>query len=167
MQHDVPLYKVWPGNNRFCCGGRVMIGPAEDWPYNLCAWSSLLVPSLAYFRWAVPVLHQNFGGWYYGLFSGAAFAFAVSMLLMTSTTDPGTAYHSSSTLPNKVTLCCCCDDHNIGYIARQNQQPPASLQAHEGQRARSQRQLQTSLGTATFNWCTSCKIWRPPKCAHV
>ena len=44
------LYQDWPGNNRFCCSGHLMMGPRHDWPYNLCAWASILVPSACYFR---------------------------------------------------------------------------------------------------------------------
>ena len=64
------LYQEWPGHNRFCCRGHIMMGPWEDWPcvgsnpvhspperspsfvvlcrHNLCAWSSILVPSVSY-----------------------------------------------------------------------------------------------------------------------
>ena len=51
----VPHYKVWPGHNRFCCGGRMMTGPWDDWPFNCCAWSSIAIPCFLYFRFAAPV----------------------------------------------------------------------------------------------------------------
>eukprot|EP01050_Picozoa_sp_SAG11_P028580 SAG11_NODE_7696_length_1108_cov_2.469772_1_plen_92_part_00 len=57
----VRQHAQWPGNNRFFCGGRVMVGPSEDWPYNLCAWSSILIPSTAYFRFVVPKLWGQLG----------------------------------------------------------------------------------------------------------
>jgi hypothetical protein len=56
LRSDSRYYRAWPGNNRFFCGGRVMLGPASDWPYNLCAWSSILIPSGAYFIFAVRTL---------------------------------------------------------------------------------------------------------------
>ena len=54
-----PLWKVFGGNNRFCCGGRIMYGPSGDQGPNCCAHSSITFPVflLLYFggvgMWAV------------------------------------------------------------------------------------------------------------------
>ena len=32
QQRSRQLYQEWPGNNRFCFNGHIMMGPWSDWP---------------------------------------------------------------------------------------------------------------------------------------
>ena len=83
------LYEEWPGHNRFCCRGHIMIGPWEDWPYNLCAWSSILVPSVSYLYLAVPLIYEKTDSVWLPLFSMLMLGSTVLCLCLTSCSDPG------------------------------------------------------------------------------
>ena len=89
----------------------------------------------------VPTLWEQSGP-AYPLFSAYAFAAAVIMLCLTSSTDPG-------------------------YILRHKQPPPTAPQTTAS--ASVQRKttiVETNIGRETFTWCRSCELWRPPKSHH-
>lgn len=146
----VQYYQRWPGNNRFWCWGRVMLGPLDDWPFNGCAWTTIAIPSYLYFRYAAPVLWEHWGPGY-PIFCAYALASTVVSLSLTTCTDPG-------------------------YIRREPQQGPASDANQEqpasnmyGRRKIEQAQFETSVGgpdKSMFTWCTTCKLWRPPRSHH-
>ena len=41
-----------------------MLGPVEDWQENLCAWSSIIVPTVLFLAWGTPVLWSHDKGWF-------------------------------------------------------------------------------------------------------
>ena len=141
----VQYYTRWPGKNRFCCKGRVMLGPCDDWPFNSCAWTTIAIPSYLYFRYAAPVLWEHWGP-SFPIFCAYALASTVVSLSLTTCTDPG-------------------------YIRREPQQGPALEHAPKanlyGRVQSQQTQFETALGgKSTFTWCTTCLIWRPPRSHH-
>jgi hypothetical protein len=141
----VQYYTRWPGKNRFCCWGRVMLGPWDDWPFNGCAWTTIAIPSYLYFRYAAPVLWEHMGPGY-PIFCAYALASTVVSLSLTTCTDPG-------------------------YIRREPQQGPALENAPKanmyGRVQAQQAQFETALGgRSTFTWCTTCLVWRPPRSHH-
>ena len=135
-------YQRWPGNNRFWCWGRVMLGPWDDWPFNGCAWTTIAVPSYLYFRYAAPVLWEHWGPGY-PIFCAYALASTVVSLSLTTCTDPG-------------------------YIRREPQQGPASDADQQqpasnmyGRKRPEHAQFETSVGgpgKSMFTWCTTCKV---------
>ncbi len=141
----VQYYTRWPGKNRFCCWGRVMLGPWDDWPFNGCAWTTIAIPSYLYFRYAAPVLWEHMGP-AYPIFCAYALASTVVSLSLTTCTDPG-------------------------YIRREPQQGPALENAPKanmyGRTQAQQALFHTALGgKSTFTWCTTCLVWRPPRSHH-
>ena len=144
----VRYYERWPGKNRFCCWGRVMLGPWDDWPFNGCAWTTIAIPSYLYFRYAAPVLWEHWGPGY-PIFCAYALASTVVSLSLTTCTDPG-------------------------YIRREPQQGPREDEQAPprknmyGRAAAQTAQFATALGggRSTFTWCTTCLVWRPPRSHH-
>jgi len=86
VDNEIPLYKIWPGNNRFYCDGRLMTGPEIDKLPNLAAWGLFLGLSGIYFGLALSLENvatlTNFLAIY--LFLSTIFFF-----FLTSFTDPG------------------------------------------------------------------------------
>ena len=150
------LYQDWPGNNRFCCSGHLMMGPRHDWPYNLCAWGSILVPSACYFR--APDVSACTALSCACLTRGARLAagFVAPLLWEHTTWLPlFSAYMLASTL-----LCLSLTSYtDPGYLPRQEQLGPALGQGI-------QRRFVTQEGPQLFTWCKTCKIRRPPKAHH-
>ena len=83
----VRAYRLWHGANRFCCGGRLMTGPASDTWANGAVWFFLLFPSALYFGLAGPLLMRSSPAFL--LLFAALFAWTVVLLLLTQFTDPG------------------------------------------------------------------------------
>lgn len=153
------LYQDWPGNNRFCCSGHLMMGPRHDWPYNLCAWASILVPSACYFRASHCVRRASRPARLFlvsVLTRGLPAGFVAPLLWEHTTWLPlFSAYMLASTL-----LCLSLTSYtDPGYLPRQEQLGPGLGQGI-------QRRFVTQEGPQLFTWCKTCKIWRPPKAHH-
>ena len=46
---EVPLYRIWPGSNRFLLRGSMQCGPRKDCGYNMCLWVTVLAPTVFFF----------------------------------------------------------------------------------------------------------------------
>ena len=84
----IPLYKVWPGNNRFLFGGKLMIGPKSDQIPNFLAWFLIVGITVAYFVLAVPYL-WNKVSIYLPMISIYLFVSTIIFFILTSLTEPG------------------------------------------------------------------------------
>lgn len=83
-----PLHKFWLGNNRFACGGRLVCGPSEDLPFQLCAWFLIGVGLVAYYF----LIFDFFLDGFYIICPIIQTVLALIMILsyiVTHTTDPG------------------------------------------------------------------------------
>lgn len=59
---EVREYEVFEGKNRFCCSGRIVLGPIEDIGFNGCVWTIILVPVTAFYYFVgVNMLGSNPG----------------------------------------------------------------------------------------------------------
>lgn len=43
------LYKLWEGNNMFCCKGRLIAGPKHDLPAQVCVVFFMLTAGVLYY----------------------------------------------------------------------------------------------------------------------
>jgi len=86
-QPYVPLYKQWPGRNRFCCKGRFITGPKEDTAHNLCVWCSILIPTILFFVFAGPKIWGITPA--LPIFVALAGICTILLLLYTQCVDPG------------------------------------------------------------------------------
>lgn len=59
INQATPLYKIWPGKNRFCCCGNCITGPINDCCVNLYTWLSIIGISSLYFYVVCPSLWQE------------------------------------------------------------------------------------------------------------
>lgn len=86
--HEVWSYPGVGGKARLCCGGLFVTGPPSiDRKFSLCAWISILLPTVFFFVVCGPFLWAVHPAWPIG--GAALFFVTVVMLLSTSCTDPG------------------------------------------------------------------------------
>jgi palmitoyltransferase ZDHHC9/14/18 len=145
-------YESWPGNQRFLCGGYLMLGPSIDWPYNLCAWSSILVPSVCYFCYAAPALWAHSGP-LLPLFTGYMLLATLLCLCLTSCSDPGFIPRQAG------------QARPLAHASTDGPEGAVAIGSPRGLAGR-QRRIVTELGPTLFTWCHTCEIWRPPKAHH-
>jgi hypothetical protein len=82
------LYEIWPGKNRFCCGGRLMTGPFEDCCTNMYTWISICGVGIPYIIVVTPKLWTEVSMWLC-LPTYFLFASTVLFLIFTQFSDPG------------------------------------------------------------------------------
>lgn len=131
------LWEFWPGNNRFCLSGRVMVGPASDLPSTLVAWGLFLLSSLAYFLIVSPYLCKEITKALPALNVFLFLCTGVFMLLCTLV-EPGI-------IPRK-----CVFEIN-GHIPEQFTANVITRDEVEGVR---------------YKYCKTCRIFRPPRAHH-
>jgi len=85
---SIPLYKIWPGNNRFYLNGKIMVGPKTDRISNCLAWILIVGITVLFFVLALPFLWKNVNI-FLPLISIYLFISTVIFFLLTTLTDPG------------------------------------------------------------------------------
>ncbi|CEM17791.1 unnamed protein product [Vitrella brassicaformis CCMP3155] len=83
----VPQYKVWPGNNRFYCGGRCVTGPEPG--YLAVTVLLILIPSGGFFVTVVPLVCGHEMWWVILLPIAPLFPATLVLLLAAAFTEPG------------------------------------------------------------------------------
>ena len=83
----VPVWRVWPANNKFFCGGRLMFGSDLSGPAITAA--SILLPSAAYYAFVLPDLYPRAS--FFGLLAVnlSLLCFSLASFLRTISKDPG------------------------------------------------------------------------------
>ncbi len=137
----VPNWKVWPGNNKFFCDGRIMAGPPDG--VRTLTWTIVLVvvPTVIYL--ALPARDFDRLG-YWALPTGfVLFVMTLSTLLMTGFSDPGIVPRNTATAASQA----------IGrdYDFRK---PPR------------QQDIIGSGQVYALKYCDTCSIIRPPRSIH-
>ncbi|XP_078039199.1 palmitoyltransferase app [Augochlora pura] len=148
MPHITRKWELFPGRNRFCCDGRVMMAPQTGVFYVtvcLIAGTSGLFfvfdcPFLAiHITPAIPVV------------GGLLFIFVMSALLRTSFSDPGV-------IPRATT-------DEAAYIEKQIEVPNNGNSKIHRPPPRTKEVLVKGQ-PVKLKYCFTCKIFRPPRASH-
>ncbi|KAF4669884.1 hypothetical protein FOL47_002315 [Perkinsus chesapeaki] len=165
----VELYKLWPGKNRFLCGGRIMLGPGDDVGFNACLWIFILIPASLYFFTVAPWLWNDDDrgyGHFVVILNVLLLLLACTMFTLTSTTDPGIiprreiqmASSTSDTVRESIGLAPARYEDALylcsttGMLDFQHSVQPEEL---------TEQQLNDG-----YKWCRTCRMVRPPRASH-
>mmetsp|Transcript_94787 Transcript_94787/g.182144 ORF Transcript_94787/g.182144 Transcript_94787/m.182144 type:complete len:350 (-) Transcript_94787:113-1162(-) len=138
---------------RFRCGGRCITGPSHvDLKFNVCAWTSILAPTIFYYMACAPAL-WSMSPWIPTL-TALLFAITIAFLLITSCTDPGVIPRHSlrlvvDGLAEEVAIAIGC-----GGL-------PMDLTSMEPD-----RRIMQELGDRGYRWCSFCRMVQPPRAKH-
>jgi len=155
-RRDVRLYQVWPGKNRFLCGGRLMTGPWSDCPFNTCVWGIILVPVTGFYVFCGAKLWHNSPALLVAV--TICFFWTTVCLLLTGWSDPGI-------IPRQTRQ----DAWKRVWAARGMPED-----VDEDGAISADRSLPSSLTIVneetgereTHRYCHTCNIYRPPRASH-
>jgi len=158
------LYQAWPSNNRFLCGGSLMMGgerecpvlPGFGWSWaNCCAWWCILVPSSCFFIFVA----RHFSGGLVALPVAAALAFVstVAFLILACCSDPGV-------LPRRSVILATKSEEQLIELLGYN---PLGVGTPSGQlNIDRELMIPAELRQRGYAWCRTCLIVRPPRASH-
>lgn len=143
------LYEIWPGQNRFCCSGRCILGRTSDCKYALVTWVIILGISLLYFIVVAPKLIASIL-YFIPIFSGTFLLLTLIFFLLTALSDPGIIprkemFELFGSVPDQYTS-------KIIEEYLMEDQVPSMEKLNELRKI--------------FKYCTTCKIYRPPRASH-
>lgn len=147
MEHRV--FEIWPGKNQFSCGGKCITGPTSDLKYMVGTWLIIITISAIYFIIPAPSLAESFTICY-PLISAFLLILSVIFLLITKYMDPGI-------IPRKEIF------EIYGSIPEKFTAKVFEQYAGCGNKLSSEEK--NSIIQA-FEYCTTCKIFRPPRASH-
>ncbi|KAI4383639.1 hypothetical protein MLD38_009451 [Melastoma candidum] len=149
------VYHVWKGNNRFCCGGRVMFGP-DARSLFLTAFL-ILAPVVLFCTFISEGLIREFGlrnGIMIVAISIAITALIVILLLLTSGSDPGIIPRNEHPPePDDDTDC-----SNVSVIWPGSRSGPPMLPPT--------KDATVNGIVVKVKYCQTCMLYRPPRCSH-
>lgn len=130
------VYQVWPGNNTFFCGGRIMMGPGPT--SCLVTLTIILAPSSIFYASTIQSLAEhnqdaNAVEW----FTGCMLVWLLYTFWRTAVCDPGV-------IPRRAGY----DDPRLKKLL-----PPSQGVVYNGR-------------VVTLKYCITCNIYRPPRCSH-
>ncbi|KAJ8315375.1 hypothetical protein KUTeg_007525 [Tegillarca granosa] len=147
MTKKVRKWQVFPGKNRFCCNGRIMMARQTGIFYFTC--TLIVVTSGLFFAFDCPYLALNVTPAIPAV-GGALFIFVMSTLFRTSFSDPGV-------IP-RATL----DEAND--IERQIEMPNNSPGTYRPPPRTKEVVIKGQV--IKLKYCFTCKIFRPPRASH-
>ncbi|KAF9131377.1 Palmitoyltransferase zdhhc14 [Mortierella sp. 14UC] len=146
--NPVRNYKVFPGQNLFFCGGRIMT--SRDFPAFFVAVLLLTVPTGLFHGFTSPYLWHEVSP-AAPIVQAYLFIVVFSSMLKTSWTDPGV-------IPRGIDGDPPLDPPRELDVTSASFYPPQSLPR--------QKEVQVGMYTVRLKYCETCKIYRPPRCSH-
>ncbi|XP_072226770.1 palmitoyltransferase ZDHHC18-B-like [Leuresthes tenuis] len=138
-------WEVFPGKNRFCCDGRIMVARQSGvLPLTL---GLILVTSVLFFIFDCPFLVKHLTSCIPAI-GGVLFVFVVITLLQTSFTDPGI-------LPRATPEEAADIERQIDNTGNTSYRPPPRT-----------KEVLINQQVVKLKYCFTCKMFRPPRTSH-
>ncbi|XP_043271624.1 palmitoyltransferase app isoform X3 [Venturia canescens] len=148
MTHVLRKWELFPGRNRFCCDGRIMMAPRTGvFGLTVCLISGT---SALFFAYDCPYLAVHITP-AIPVIGGLLFLFVMSSLFRTSFSDPGVIPRAT---PDEA-----------AYIERQIEVPNNGNSITYRPPPRTKEVLVRGQ-PVKLKYCFTCKIFRPPRASH-
>ncbi|XP_047005235.1 palmitoyltransferase app-like isoform X1 [Schistocerca americana] len=148
MPHVTRKWESFPGKNRFCCDGRIMMAPQTGVFYITLI--LIVGTSALFFAFDCPYLATNLTP-VIPIIGGILFIFVMSALLRTSFSDPGVIPRAT---PDEA-----------AYTEKQIEVPNSANSPTYRPPPRTKEVLVRGQ-TVKLKYCFTCKIFRPPRASH-
>ncbi|XP_015123856.1 palmitoyltransferase app isoform X1 [Diachasma alloeum] len=148
MPHVTRKWELFPGRNRFCCDGRIMMAPQTGVFYiTVCL---IAGTSALFFAFDCPYLSIHITP-AIPVIGGLLFIFVMSALLRTSFSDPGVIPRAT---PDEA-----------AYIEKQIEVPNNGNSPTYRPPPRT-KEILVKGQLVKLKYCFTCKIFRPPRASH-
>ncbi|XP_051176717.1 palmitoyltransferase app [Leptopilina boulardi] len=148
MPHVTRKWELFPGKNRFCCDGRLMMAPQTGVFYvTVCL---IAGTSGLFFAFDCPYLASNITP-AIPVIGGFLFIFVMSALFRTSFSDPGVIPRATS--------------DEAAYIEQQIEVPNNGNSPTYRPPPRT-KEIMVRGHPVKLKYCFTCKIFRPPRASH-
>lgn len=148
MPHITRKWELFPGRNRFCCDGRIMMAPQTGVFYvTLCL---IVGTSGLFFAYDCPYLAKQLTP-AIPVVGGLLFLFVMCSLLRTSFSDPGVIPRATS--------------DEAAYTEKQIEVPNSTNSPTYRPPPRT-KEILVRGQPVKLKYCFTCKIFRPPRASH-
>lgn len=148
MAKKVRKWEVFPGKNKFCCNGRIMMARQTGIFYFTC--TLIIVTSGLFFGFDCPYLTEHVTPAIPAI-GGALFIFVMATLFRTSFSDPGVIPRAT---PDEA-----------ADIERQIEIPSSTVPGTYRPPPRT-KEVIIKGQVVKLKYCFTCKIFRPPRASH-
>ncbi|XP_061430753.1 palmitoyltransferase ZDHHC9-like [Lethenteron reissneri] len=145
-------WEVFPGRNRFCCNGRIMMARQSGVFYLTLA--LITITSGLFFAFDCPFLAENLNPAVPAV-GAALFIFVMCSLLRTSFSDPGVLPRAAADEAADLEKQILGSDEVANGGNANNYRPPPRM-----------KEVKINGQNVKLKYCLTCKIFRPPRASH-
>lgn len=167
-QVEIPLFKLWPGSNRFLLHGAVRLGPLVDCGYNMCLWITFLVPTVFFFVLPGPAIWLDVSPAIVAVICGLVII-SSSLFVVSICADPGY-------IPRKEIQILLNIQEDVrrlfGIPVPELIMPEKVFLAADGKSLEIENAfndealLTEEMRVQGYKYCSTCRIIRPPRASH-
>ncbi|XP_017976713.1 PREDICTED: probable protein S-acyltransferase 3 [Theobroma cacao] len=153
------IYQVWKGNNKFCCGGRMIFGPDAS---SLFLTSFLIgCPAIAFCIKVAVITNQDDPVFNYHAFLGGLILTVLDFgfLLLTCSRDPGIIPRNLKSPPPELS------EDSINYMTKSASMEWVSSKTPNLKIPRI-KNVMVNGQTVKVKFCETCLLYRPPRASH-